>query len=462
MNVDWKHLSRFRLLFLAALILFPAAVWCGAAEQPVDSQSASSVQEATVPPAPPQQDTPARDHVHIADTVAGERELEAFTRQLTNGLEAWGKQSAKISAGQNTVWWIGGCLLFGTVMLTRFIPRFLALRNVHEDARISASVAAAYISPGTVAEEKAFSDFASNFRTGPSGTRRDPGPATETPAQPLPAESEGRRCAPKNDPLKDFFSSAPKFVACLRDSLKAIARATDSSARQELMLELACQTAALKTAAELPQLLPAWQMASALEALLNQLSAKPQNVTPSTLRTVTGAVDLINTLVRPGIKSDLAENPPIRVLAVDDDPLSRHAVAFALKKALNLPDLAANGSAALELAKQKTYDAVFLDVQMPGMDGFELCTKIHETKMNQAVPVVFITCDSDFNARARSSLAGGHDLIGKPFLTFEVALKALTLVLQHRLKQDAPEKPAPQEAPAPEPEPAPEALAAVS
>src|SRR5439155_26760141 len=150
---------------------------------------------------------------------------------------------------------------------------------------------------------------------------------------------------------------------------------------------------------------------------------------------------LISTLSARGIRPDLAQSPPIRVLAVDDDPISRHAVSFALKKALNLPDLAANGEAGLKLALESSYDAIFLDVQMPGMDGFELCSKIRQTELNKTTPIVFITCMSDFNARAKSTLAGGQDLIGKPFLTFEVTLKALTLILRSRVERAAPEAP---------------------
>ena len=129
------------------------------------------------------------------------------------------------------------------------------------------------------------------------------------------------------------------------------------------------------------------------------------------------------------------------MLAVDDDPISRHAISFALKKALNAPDLAPHADAALPLCAQHLYDVIFLDVQMPGMDGFELCTKIHETGQNRRTPIVFVTCQSDFESRAKSTLVGGHDLMGKPFLTFEITVKALTLVLRGRLESSA-DKPA--------------------
>jgi two-component system sensor histidine kinase BarA len=117
------------------------------------------------------------------------------------------------------------------------------------------------------------------------------------------------------------------------------------------------------------------------------------------------------------------------VLAVDDDPISRNAISFALRKALSPPELAEHGEAALALATLKAYDVIFLDVQMPRMDGFEVCTRIHDTLPNRTTPVVFVTCHSDFDARAQSTLSGGNDLIGKPFLTFEITVKALTLAL---------------------------------
>jgi PleD family two-component response regulator len=68
------------------------------------------------------------------------------------------------------------------------------------------------------------------------------------------------------------------------------------------------------------------------------------------------------------------------------------------------------------------------------MDGFELCSKIRQTQLNQATPVVFVTCQTDFDARAKSSLCGGNDFLTKPFLTFEITLKALTLALRARIR----------------------------
>jgi DNA-binding response OmpR family regulator len=70
---------------------------------------------------------------------------------------------------------------------------------------------------------------------------------------------------------------------------------------------------------------------------------------------------------------------------------------------------------------------------MPGMDGFDLCTKIRGISENKATPVIFVTSLTDFKSRARSSLSGGTDLIAKPFMFMELSVKALTYVLRSRM-----------------------------
>jgi PleD family two-component response regulator len=277
------------------------------------------------------------------------------------------------------------------------------------------------LSTKVLAEEESFTEFVATFRAGPAG------PFSRK-AQPEGAHPKIAR------ETSEFFALAPDFLAGLRKLLQEIGKSPNEPARQTLLKDLCSQMQDLKGMAGLSDLLPVWQMASALEGLLRQLIGKSSNVSSSTLRTLASGVDLLGDLCKPGLKPDLASNPPVRLLAVDDELISRNVVSHALKKALTKPDLAENGAAALALATQLRYDVIFLDVQMPGMDGFELCTKIHETVANQKTPVVFVTCQSDFNARAQSTLIGGHDLIGKPFLTFEITVKALTLALRARLE----------------------------
>ena len=121
------------------------------------------------------------------------------------------------------------------------------------------------------------------------------------------------------------------------------------------------------------------------------------------------------------------------ILAVDDEPISRIALRTALEKA-NLRAITLDDPVlALKVLAQNRFDLIFLDVDMPGMDGFELCKKIRASVTNKMTPVVFVTALSDFENRTRSTLSGGNDLIAKPFLQSELAVKALTLIVKQML-----------------------------
>ena len=118
---------------------------------------------------------------------------------------------------------------------------------------------------------------------------------------------------------------------------------------------------------------------------------------------------------------------------MDDEAISRRAVTYALEKA-KLPCTAVDSpQAALDLLAANAYDLVFLDVDMPGMNGFELCTKLRGLARNKTTPVVFVTSLTDFESRAHSMMSGGNDLIAKPFLFMELAVKSLVFVLRGKL-----------------------------
>jgi DNA-binding response OmpR family regulator len=360
------------------------------------------------------------------DVESAQRELESLNNSLSNAM----RMAEETKAAEEDNGSVFGKVVFASLILgagiylfSKFGPKFGFLYNVSADE--------ADAKTGNLAEEKSFSAFVTAFKVGPTPDRRDSDQGANE-FEPLEA-GQSRLAAP--GPLQVFFDSAPNSVAIMRGLIQEITRATDHTARQNLLVQLCEKIAELKRIAGLPGVLPVWQLAAALEGLVKQLAEKAHNVTPSTLRTVASAVDLLEGLSVPGIESELMSNPPLRLLAVDDDALSRHAVSFALKKALNKPDLAENGEAAMALVSNIRYDAIFLDVQMPGMDGFETCTKIHATELNRATPVVFVTCQSDFDARAKSTLSGGIDLIGKPFLTFEITVKALTIAFRGRLNR---------------------------
>jgi CheY-like chemotaxis protein len=232
-----------------------------------------------------------------------------------------------------------------------------------------------------------------------------------------------------------FLIRASKHLGPLWELCKTILQVSNAETRQALLADAFLRINSLISTSGPEVVHPAYKMSAALEGLLRKMLQDSKHATPSALATMATAVDLLNDLCVPGLKADMAVNPPIRMLAVDDDLVARRALVGALQTAFKKPESAENGEAALALAGAKPFDVIFLDVQMPGMDGFEVCSRIRNTAPNSATPVVFVTGQSDFEARAQMSRNGGDDLMGKPFLTSEITVKALTFALRGRLQK---------------------------
>jgi CheY-like chemotaxis protein len=88
---------------------------------------------------------------------------------------------------------------------------------------------------------------------------------------------------------------------------------------------------------------------------------------------------------------------------------------------------------AVEMAKAGHFDIFFLDINMPGMNGFQLCEKLRKLSPYKDTPMIFITANGDFHNRAQSILSGGNDLIPKPISPAELVLKT-TMRLVHPQK----------------------------
>jgi putative two-component system response regulator len=116
------------------------------------------------------------------------------------------------------------------------------------------------------------------------------------------------------------------------------------------------------------------------------------------------------------------------VLAVDDDPGALSALADALGTLGFDVVQAADGAAALELAHSRQPDVVLLDVQMPGMDGFEVCRQLKRDPDLLLVPVVFLTGHGSRRARLEGLEAGATDFLNKPCDLVELEVRVRNLV----------------------------------
>ncbi len=97
----------------------------------------------------------------------------------------------------------------------------------------------------------------------------------------------------------------------------------------------------------------------------------------------------------------------------------------------------ATAAEGLDAVRNIRPDVLLSDIEMPGMNGFELCKKLRAMPLHAKTPVIFVTALSGFESRAKSSLSGGDDFIGKPFSYIELAVKGLIYVLKGVVAQDA-------------------------
>jgi CheY-like chemotaxis protein len=103
-----------------------------------------------------------------------------------------------------------------------------------------------------------------------------------------------------------------------------------------------------------------------------------------------------------------------KILIVDDVPMNIKL----LTDALEAPDyeilVTTQGETALQIAQSENVDLILLDVIMPHMDGYEVCTRLKANPATQHIPVIFITARDDEADEARGLELGGVDYITKP------------------------------------------------
>jgi len=236
------------------------------------------------------------------------------------------------------------------------------------------------------------------------------------------------------DLRKQFINDLPATLTTLRAGLQKLIKSDTQVTRLKQIHELCRCVHAVNGNAGFVGLIQIAHMAAALEALLKELYENPKNINSSTLRTVAAAVDFLAFLFECGTRPEKQEMPAANVLVVDDEDISCRAIVYALEKAQLQSASVEDPNAAFKLLSENHYDLVLLDVDMPDMTGFELCTKLRSLPAHKKTPVVFITRLNDFNNRAGSRMAGGNDFIAKPFLYIELTVKALIHVLRGKLQ----------------------------
>ncbi len=116
---------------------------------------------------------------------------------------------------------------------------------------------------------------------------------------------------------------------------------------------------------------------------------------------------------------------PRTVLIVDDDPHIRQLLAFALDKAGLSPVEASDGEAGLAMVQRHKPDLVILDINMPRMDGLEVCRRL---RTDGDTPILFLSSRDDEIDRVLGIELGADDYVVKPFSPREVVARVMAIL----------------------------------
>lgn len=137
----------------------------------------------------------------------------------------------------------------------------------------------------------------------------------------------------------------------------------------------------------------------------HQIFSGKETTEPARTNDCEGLVDPTSTLGFPKTR---------RALVVDDSPTVRKQLELELKASNIHVDSAETGETGLDLMGKHYYDIIFLDVMLPGADGYQVCKNIKKNPQRKQTPVVMLTSKSSPFDRVRGSLAGCDSYLTKP------------------------------------------------
>jgi len=125
----------------------------------------------------------------------------------------------------------------------------------------------------------------------------------------------------------------------------------------------------------------------------------------------------------------------LKLLSIDDDPFVHRMVIRSLDNNY-IVTTANNGDDGIITAQKEQPDIILLDVEMPGMNGYEVCDKLKQTTTTENIPIIFLSSLSNSRSKMLGYEAGGTDFLVKPFDTPELIAKlnAITNLTQASLK----------------------------
>lgn len=122
----------------------------------------------------------------------------------------------------------------------------------------------------------------------------------------------------------------------------------------------------------------------------------------------------------------MKSNQHINILVVDDNEFNIDVIVGFLEGYGYVLQKAFNGVEALELVKQYSFDIILLDINMPQLNGFEVCKKLKLNPETKDIPVIFLTASTDRDSIAYAFEIGASDYLQKPYCGIELQMRVKT------------------------------------
>ncbi|WLQ12379.1 PleD family two-component system response regulator [Hahella aquimaris] len=129
------------------------------------------------------------------------------------------------------------------------------------------------------------------------------------------------------------------------------------------------------------------------------------------------------------------QQPAGRILVVDDQATNIELLHNIFKEVHEV-EFAMTGEEALEMAIRDLPDIILLDIQLPGMDGFEVCRRLKSNANTRHIPVIFLTAKNDVDDMVNGYKQGAVDYVIKPFNWFELIAKVNTQLVLREMKSE--------------------------
>ena len=175
------------------------------------------------------------------------------------------------------------------------------------------------------------------------------------------------------------------------------------------------------------------QVLRTLDEMVVVLARSPASAPAQSAKLATGATSSAPSA--PAVAIEAPKLEALSALVVDDSLTVRTQLQGALDRIGVKAQLAENGQSAMEAVHKRRFDVIFLDVVMPGMDGYALCRQIKSSPTTRATPVVMLTSRSSPFDRARGALAGCDTYLTKP-IDLKTFYKAIEKALLKAFKDD--------------------------